>query len=105
MQNLTRFALSIGGAALFAACGGAQPLIGPPNASQAGIQSKEGMKRSAVIPTYEVSGPLLYVVSFDETLTPLAIYNAKADDPEPIATISKDIDNSSGACIDGDGTL
>ncbi len=71
---------------------------------QASMQSRETYKPS-VRASYKVSGPLLYVASNDLTLTPLAIYDAKARNPEPIATISKDIDNSSGACIDGDGTL
>jgi sugar lactone lactonase YvrE len=93
-------------AALLAACGGSQSPIGAPGAMpQVNSQSRQIVEPSTVPPTYKVSGPLLYVASNDQTLTPLAIYDANADNPKPIATISEDIDNSSGACIDGDGTL
>ena len=91
--------------ALLAGCGGSQPPIGAPGLLPKSSQSSGIVKPSSLTPTYKVSGSLLYVASNDLTLTPLAIYNANADNPKPVATISKDIDNSSGACIDGDGTL
>jgi sugar lactone lactonase YvrE len=91
--------------ALVAGCGGSQLPTGALNPSERSFQSHEVVRPQSVRQTYKAPGPLLYVASFDETRTPLAIYGAKADDPEPIATISKNIDNSAGACIDGDGTL
>lgn len=91
--------------ALLAGCGASQAPIWPPSFSQKGSQDQEIVKESPVMPTYKVSSPLLYVTSPDLGITPLAIYDANKDDPRPLATISKDIDNSTGACIDGDGTL
>ena len=90
------------GWALLAGCGGSPLPIGAPGAMP---HNPAIVQPQSLGPTYKVSGPLLYVASYAETLEPLAIYNAKADDPKPIATISKEIDNSSGLCIDGAGTL
>lgn len=100
-------------AALLAGCGGAQLPIANPGTVPAQARMQSGAVASAIpglkptlgSPAYKAFGPLLYVASFDETLTPLRIYKANASDPKPIATINKDIDNSSGVCIDGDGTL
>jgi hypothetical protein len=101
-----RYALSsCVAAAMLAGCGASQPPIVAPNFLQKSFQSRETVKSSSVMPTYKVSGPLLYVASFDETLTPLRIYKTNAKDPKPIGQISKDIDNSGGDCIDGNGTL
>ncbi|MBV8066769.1 MAG: hypothetical protein JO113_02245 [Candidatus Eremiobacteraeota bacterium] len=105
MGNLARLALGIGAAAIFAGCGGSQQPIGPASFLQESSQSHEIVKPSSVMPTYKVSGPLLYVANVDLTLTPLAVYDAKVNNPPPIATISKGIDNSLGICIDGGGTL
>jgi serine/threonine protein kinase, bacterial len=107
MMNLgfSRVALSIGAAALFAGCGGSQLPIATPNLLQKYSPIRELVQTRSLGPAYKASGPLLFVASDDETLTPLRIYKAKASDPKPFATISKDIDSSSGACIDGDGTL
>jgi DNA-binding beta-propeller fold protein YncE len=91
--------------AMLAGCGGSQPPIGAPLTVAKGSQSREILKPSSLTPTYKVSGPLLYVANVGLNVTPLTIYNANADNPKPIATISKDIDNSLGACMDGDGTL
>jgi serine/threonine protein kinase, bacterial len=103
--DLIRCALSCCVAvALLAGCRGSQP-IEPPSFWQTGSQNDEFVKRPPVMPTYKVSGPLLYVASYALTGEPLAIYNANTNNPKPIATISDDIDNSSGVCIDGDGTL
>ncbi len=106
MGNLARGALCIGAAALFAGCEGSQPPIATPTLLQKSTPTREMVRAAeSAVPAYDASGPLLYVASFDETLTPVRIYKANAHDPKPIATISKDIDNSGGACIDGDGTL
>ena len=97
--------ICLAAAASLVGCGVAQV---PPAASgllQNVTNTPAIMSAVAVTHAYKVSTPLIYVTSNDETLTPLAIYDAKANNPQPIATISKDIDNSGGACIDDDGTL
>jgi len=102
----SRYVLGIcAAAAMLAACGGSQPPVGAPNLSPKSSQSRETVKPSSATPTYKVSAPLLYVTSPDLDITPLAIYDASKDDPKPLATINKDINNSAGACIDGNGTL
>ncbi len=68
-------------AGLLSGCGGWQPPIGPSSISQKSTPNLEIGKRPPVMPTYKVSGPLLYVTNYDLTLTPLAIYLANADDP------------------------
>jgi hypothetical protein len=104
--DFRRYALSACvSVAMLAGCGGSQPPIGAPGAMPQSSQSREIGKPASVMPTYKVSGPLLLVANLDLNLTPLAIYNAKVDNPKPIATISKDIDNSLGDCVDADGTL
>src|SRR5271165_3297064 len=92
-------------AAMLTGCAGQQLTIRPPALLQEGFQSREIVEPRSAMPMYKVSGPLLYAANADLTLTPLAVYNARADNPKPIATIKKDIDNSGGACIDGDGAL
>jgi hypothetical protein len=69
------------------------------------VQNHEALKQRTAMPSYKVSGPLIYVASFDLGLTPLRIYNANEKDPKPIAAISEDIDNARGVCIDSNGTL
>lgn len=91
--------------ATFAGCSLAPPVGTPGAAPQGPPQGRNIAKLSPVGPTYKVPGPLLFVVNTDFTLTPLGIYPAKGNDPKPIATISKDIDDSIGACIDSAGTL
>jgi hypothetical protein len=91
---------------LLSACGGSQPPIGAPGAiARAGSQSREIVSSPSLMPTYKVSGPLLYVANAGLTLAPLTIYPADSRNPKPIATISKGINNSRGTCIDSDGTL
>jgi sugar lactone lactonase YvrE len=90
--------------ALIAGCGGAQPPLVASGLPQGVPQRRAIVQAQGVGQTYKASGPLLYVASADEGITPLAIYKANANDPKPFATISKDI-SSSGDCIDGDGTL
>jgi hypothetical protein len=103
VSRFSRYALSgCVAAAMLAGCGGSQPPIGAPGAT---LSSSQHADNATSKPTYKASLPLLYVANVDETLTPLGIYRANADDPKPLATISKDINNSLGACIDSDGTL
>lgn len=92
-------------AALMAGCGQVQAPLTAPNLLQQVPEGRGSTHAQSAGQAYRASGPLLYVASYDETLTPLAIYNAKANNPEPVATITKDIDNSGGVCIDGEGTL
>ncbi len=104
---VSRYALSSCLAVAFlAGCGGSQPPIGASGAMpRASSQSSEIVKPSSAGSTYKVSGPLLYVANIGLNLAPLTIYDADANNPKPIATISKGIDNSRGTCIDSDGTL
>jgi hypothetical protein len=93
-------------AAMLAGCGGSQPPIGAPGAMpRVSSETRGVLKPSSVVPTYKVSGPLLYVANYGLNITPLTIYDANASNPKPIATISNGIDNSRGICIDGSGTL
>jgi hypothetical protein len=92
-------------AAMLTACGGSQPPIGAPGAMRNSWQNHGIVKPAAVRQTYKVSGPLVYVANYGLNVTPLTIYNANANDPKPIATISKDIDNSRGICLDSSGTV
>ncbi len=91
-------------AAWLAACGGRQIPIATPNLSARTFEGWENPQGQSVGQTYKVSGPLLYVANCCLN-PPLTIYDANANDPGPIATISKGINNSRGTCIDRDGTL
>jgi hypothetical protein len=100
------YALSVcAAAATLAGCAGSQPPIGAPGAMRGSFQGSHIPRTLGPTPTYKVSSPLLYVANLDLTLTPLAIFDPRLNNPDPIATISKDIDNSLGACIDSAGTL
>jgi len=92
-------------AAMLAGCGGSQPPVGGLGAIPITSQSRAVVKQSFAVPSYKASSPLLYVAGYDAGLTPVYIYKANVNDPKPIAAISKDIDNASGACIDSAGTL
>jgi sugar lactone lactonase YvrE len=106
ISEFSRYVLgSCVAAAMLAGCGGSQPPIGAPGTVAKGSQSREILKPSSLTPTYKVSGPLLYVANYGLNAAPLTIYDANANNPKPIATISKDIYNSRGVCIDGSGTL
>lgn len=100
MRIMIRFALSIGVIALFAGCARSQmpietpgavhiPALGPP------IESSD----------YKVTPPLLYVTNGSATYDDVRIYQARARDPAPLATISEGVNNPTGACVDGQGTL
>jgi hypothetical protein len=108
MRNLEFVRCAFGicaGVAMLTGCGGSQPPIGMPNFLPKSPQSSGIAKPLSVMPTYKVSGPLLYVASADPDIASLRIYKANVDNPKPIAAISKDIAGSGGPCIDGDGTL
>ena len=57
--------------------------------------------------TYKVSSPLLFVANFITDSSPgnVTIYDAKLNNPSPIAVISDGIFEPGGDCIDGEGTL
>ncbi len=61
---------------------------------------------AAEMPEYKISGPLLYVANFDSPpYGGVTVYDAKQNNPSPIAVINADISNPNGACIDAEGTL
>lgn len=129
MKNLSlrRYALSAGVAvALLAGCGGSQPPIVAPDAMpqaagplsrsfQPSLSNRIAMHVAAPIPSravrdqvvgpdaYKVSRPLLYVV--DWIKSKVQIYDAIAQNPSPIATIHRGVNEPFGACIDASGTL
>ncbi|HLY02874.1 MAG TPA: hypothetical protein VKR56_10345 [Candidatus Cybelea sp.] len=106
LSVFSRYALnSCISAAMLAGCGGSQPPIGAQGAMPERVQNHEAPKLRTAMPSYKVSGPLIYVASYDLDLTPVRVYKANEKDPKPIAAISKDVFNARGVCIDGEGTL
>src|SRR5580698_290297 len=104
VNNLTmsRYILSLSvAAALFVGCDGATPLRDALPIETQSSHREFSRPQSA----YKASSPLLYVGSYDLGATPLYIYLAQANNPEPLASIAKDIDTVSGLCLDSDGTL
>src|SRR5580692_699200 len=100
-------------AAMLAGCGGSQPPIAAPGAmlQTAAIathvdRDKSWMRNSTRIDsrtTYKVTPQLLYVtnVGYED----VTVYQAKANDREPVETISDGLVIPTGACVDGQGTL
>ena len=84
-------------AALLAGCGGSQPPIGAPGAMPYSVM------QHVIAPAYKVSGPLLYVAN--NLPTYVSVFDASANNPKPIATITKDVDGANRPCVSGDGTL
>jgi hypothetical protein len=93
-----RFALSVSIAAtLLAGCGGSASTFWSPSALP---------RRVAETPDYKVSGPLLYVTNFDSPpYDAVTIYDAKQNNPSPLAVINADTFEPGGDCIDANGTL
>ena len=54
---------------------------------------------------YKVTAALLYVTNGSATYNDVRIYQARAKDPAPLATISDGVNTPVGACIDRQGTL
>ena len=81
--------------ALLAGCGGSQPPIGAPGTMP--------QSSSNAVP-YAHSAPLLYV-SNDGDQHDVTVYRAGAKDPSPIETISTDLEQPAGMCVDAQGTL
>ena len=93
-------------AAMLAGCGGSQAPIGAPGAMpQANSQGREIAKPSSAMPTYKVSGPLLYVADLSAEYNHVDVYRAAAKDPTSLATISNKTDGPFGVCLDRQGTL
>jgi hypothetical protein len=93
--DISRCALSACAAAMLAGCGGSQPPIGAPGAMP--------QTQSPVAPTYKVSGALLYVALYYPTA--VLVFDAAANNPKPIATITKGIDDATRPCDDSNGML
>ena len=103
ISDLSRYALSVSLAAMLAGCGGSQPLVGAPGAMPQSVPQTGGVGPS---PQYKVSTPL-YVANFtaNRGIGDLTVYDARANDPSPIAVITKGLFSPGGVCIDGVGTL
>lgn len=106
-------------AAMLVGCGGSQPPSGAPGAmpqapSITGRADRGGSRTlaqassrgSLYVATYKVTKPLLYVTNCCETRdSAVTVYEARDNNPKPIATITDNITEPAGDCIDGDGTL
>jgi sugar lactone lactonase YvrE len=101
---------------LLAGCAGSQPPVGMPNASTLMAANRSlGESSTAADPStklrvkdkqdYKVLGTMLYVVNQNVHYSDVTIYDPKADDPSPLAVITKGLFEPGGVCIDGDGTL
>lgn len=108
----TQLVFSLGAAAaLLAGCGGSEPTIAAPGAMPQSIRANVALpskppERTVEAPDYSVSGPLLFVVNFDAPpYDAVAVYDAKATNPSPLAVIDKGLFEPNGACVDEEGTL
>jgi sugar lactone lactonase YvrE len=81
--------------AMLAGCGGSQPPIGAPGAMPQTLSEPAQDKHS---------GPLLYVSNMGDAHD-VTVYPAGTKDPSPIKTISSDLEQPGGICLDGQGTL
>ena len=85
--------------AILAACYG-----GVPPQEAGGILGNTVAKPAPIHKDYAQIGPLLYVA--DRAANTVTVYNAKLNNPSPIATIAEnDFDGPSGECLDSKGTL
>lgn len=102
--NFSRYALSICAVAAFlAGCGGSQSPISAPGA----MPSLTDASHIIVDPGYKVSSGLLYV-ALSGPRSPsnkVQIYNTRAKNPTPIASITEGVEEPESVCLDGDGTL
>lgn len=113
-------AILIVAAVMLAACGGPETRIA---GSSAGYGAPSGVFRFAgkgliegtgqgprhvvvLAVQYKVSGPLLYVTNSDSPpYDAVTIYQAKKNNPSPIAVINENLFQPNGDCVDADGTL
>lgn len=111
-----RWAVSFWAAtAVLAGCYGSQPPIPTPDAMPVQTQMRSsstasaipGLKSAFKSPGYKITAPLLYATNEinSKNQDVVTVYNARAKDPAPLATISDGLDLPFGACIDGQGTL
>jgi sugar lactone lactonase YvrE len=93
-------------AAVLASCGGSQPPIGAPGAMPQSRTISSDAEHGNEAPDYKVSGALLFVTNSDSPpYDAVTIYDAKADNPSPIAVINEDVAQANGDCVDAHGTL
>lgn len=105
---------SYAAAAILAGCGGSQPPIAAPGATQQtfaiathAAPRSSALKPGAQTPGYKATAPLLYATNLlnSKNWEGVTVYRAEAKDPAPLATISDGLDTPVGVCIDGRGTL
>jgi len=102
--GLSRYALcSCVAVAMLAGCGGSQPPIGAPGAPGAVAQSPAIATRADGAASYAHTTALLYVANWSPST--VQVYDAKVNNPSPIATITNGVDSPTDACIDAAGTL
>lgn len=102
MRTLARFALSIGAAAaLLEGCGSQPPIVGHGGVSHQTFTAPEAMRQSA--PVAPGARQRLFVTEY--TSNTVLVYNASAKNPSPERRITIGLDEPSGDCIDGNGTL
>ncbi|MGA8474901.1 MAG: hypothetical protein WB681_07505 [Candidatus Cybelea sp.] len=104
MGILARYAFSIGAAAaLLAGCGGMQRQTG----ASGTLPALTGPQHIVVDPDYKVSSGLLYVALFNpgSSSNKVQVYNTKAKDPTPIASITDGVEEPQSVCLDGEGIL
>lgn len=108
--DLSRYALSSCAAAvLLAGCGGLQPIDASGSMQQSrALENHANRGGSWVVPEatqeYKVAGSLVYVTDYTESAH-VFVYPARAENPAPIAVISKDVSAPGGDCVDSHGTL
>jgi hypothetical protein len=107
-----RYTLAIVAAAMLAGCGGSQPPVGAPGAipvsSFPGIPSlREPHSKGAASRDYKVSPGLLYVAlsGIRAPYDQVNVYDTRAKNPSPLATITDGVSYPQSACMDSDGTL
>ncbi len=114
ISDFSRYVLcSCVATAMLAGCGGSQPPIGAPGAMPLQTQMRFSSTNASTRPLkpgmrslgYKVTAALLYVTNGSATYNDVRIYQARAKDPAPLATISDGVNTPVGACIDRQGTL
>jgi sugar lactone lactonase YvrE len=99
-------------AAFLAGCGAPQAPLAAPGSTPLQAQARAA-SAAATIPVlrpaleslgHKATAPLLYV-SNDGEAHNVTVYRADSKDPNPIETISDDLDFPVGMCLDGQGTL
>jgi hypothetical protein len=105
IKTLARLAYMIAAAALFVGCGGSTSPIGAEDTMAQASTHRRQPYETLVMPSYKVSGQLLYVTNYNPGYNNVTVYRANDKDPAPIATISDRLDFPAGDCQDSHGTL